>query len=149
MNNAHSFSKHIEIRWSDLDPNFHLRHSVYYDIGAFLRIAFLTENGLTTDVMKENRIGPILFREECVFKREIHFNDPIVANVSLLKCRENLSRWTMVHEIWKNPETLSAIITIDGAWIDTEKRKLGIPPPLFRKVFDRMPKSSDFHFITE
>lgn len=144
-----SFSKKIEIRWSDLDPNFHLRHSVYYDIGAFLRIAFLTEHGLTPNVMKENRIGPILFREECVFKREIHFNDPIEANVLLLKCTEDLSRWTMVHEIWKNTQTLSALITIDGAWIDTEKRKLAVPPPEFRKVFDGMPKSAGFHLITE
>jgi len=30
-----------------------------------------------------------------------------------------MSRWTMIHEIWKNNDTLGAIVTIDGAWIDT------------------------------
>jgi acyl-CoA thioesterase FadM len=29
-----SFSKELSFRWSDLDPNFHVRHSAYYDFGA-------------------------------------------------------------------------------------------------------------------
>ena len=29
-----SFIKEISFRWSDLDPNFHVRHSAYYDFGA-------------------------------------------------------------------------------------------------------------------
>ena len=33
-----SFSKQLSFRWSDLDPNFHVRHSTYYDFGAQHRI---------------------------------------------------------------------------------------------------------------
>ncbi len=47
------FSKLIQIRWSDLDPNFHLRHSVYYDWGAFCRVEFLNEHGLTAGLMQQ------------------------------------------------------------------------------------------------
>ena len=65
------YIKDVDIRWSDLDPNFHLRHSVYYDFGAYCRISFLNDNGITETVMREHKIGPVLFREECVFKREI------------------------------------------------------------------------------
>ena len=64
MNN---FIKNIEVRWSDLDPNFHVLHSKYYDFGAYCRMAFLVENGLSPATMLEHKIGPILFREECVF----------------------------------------------------------------------------------
>ena len=66
-----NFSRPVQIRWSDLDPNFHLRHSVYYDWGALCRIEFLYQFGLTTDIMQQLNFGPILFREECVFKKEI------------------------------------------------------------------------------
>jgi acyl-CoA thioester hydrolase len=135
-----SYAKKIEIRWSDIDPNFHLRHSVYYDFGAFVRISFLAEHGLTTAHMQEHHIGPILFREECVFKREIHFNDAVSINVKLLHATPDMSRWTMVHEIWKNENILSAILTIDGAWIDTQLRKLAVPPDSFREVFEKIPK---------
>jgi acyl-CoA thioester hydrolase len=141
------FSKKIEIRWSDIDPNFHLRHSVYYDMGAFVRISFMTENGLTPFIMQQNNIGPILFREECIFKREIHFNDSVEVDVRLLKSTPDMSRWTMIHDVWKNGDTLSAIITIDGAWIDTEKRKLAIPPESFKQIFEQVPRAENFEWI--
>ncbi|MEP6615993.1 MAG: acyl-CoA thioesterase [Ginsengibacter sp.] len=133
-----------EIRWSDLDPNFHLRHSVYYDFGAYTRVEFLTSHAITPAVMSENNIGPILFREECVFKRELRFGDKIKVDLKLAKSTYNFSRWTMVHEIWRNTDTLSAIITIDGAWMDTIKRKLVMPPEIFRTAFEAIPKTEDF-----
>ena len=48
-----TFSKQISIRWADLDPNFHLRHSVYYDLGSQFRMELLEEAGLTMKIMKE------------------------------------------------------------------------------------------------
>lgn len=141
------YSKHVDIRWSDLDPNFHLRHSIYYDWGAYVRISFLNEQGLTPAVLVQHFIGPILFREECVFKREIQFGDQVEVNLTLLKCRKDMSRWTMQHEIWKNSDTLSAIITIDGAWIDTKARKLAIPPDLILKGFEALPKAANFEWV--
>ena len=139
-----NYLKKVEIRWSDLDPNFHLRHSVYYDWGAYVRMCFLNEHGLTPQVMMQQHIGPIIFREEAVFKREIVFTDKVEINLRLAKCKKNMGRWTMVHEVWKNTDTLSAIITIDGAWLDTQKRKLAIPPQEFIKPFNEIPKTENF-----
>ena len=143
------YKKKVEIRWSDLDPNFHLRHSVYYDWGAFVRMSFLTEHGLTAAVMMQHHMGPILLREEAVFRKEIHFEDSIEINVKISKCTHDIRRWTMVHEIWKNEDKLSAIITVDGAWIDTEKRKLATPPELFRQGFELIPKTENFEWINK
>jgi len=144
-----AFLKPVEVRWSDLDPNFHLRHSVYYDFGAFARISFLEEKGLTAAVMAANQIGPILFREECVFKREIRMGDTVTIDVELLAAREDQSRWSIRHNIWKNGNTLSAVLTVDGAWIDVAKRKLTIPPENVLHVFSAMPKSPDFSWINK
>jgi len=140
-----AFEKKVEIRWSDLDPNYHLRHSVYYDYGAYSRLSFLNENGITPEVMLQLNIGPIIFREECLFKREIKFGDALMINLKLDKATENVSRWTMRHEIWKNGDTLSAIITVDGAWLDTKLRKLAKPPGSFKEVFERIPRTDKFN----
>src|SRR4051812_41134119 len=78
-----NYAKEVEVRWSDLDPNYHLRHSVYYDWGAYLRLTFLNENGLTPSVMLQHHFGPVLFREESVFKREIFFGDTVTINIKL------------------------------------------------------------------
>ena len=139
-----NFIKNIEVRWSDLDPNFHVVHSKYYDFGAYCRMAFLIENGLSPSFMQEQQIGPILFREECVFKREILFGDKVTINVKLDKVTGDFGRWTMIHEIYKNDETLAAIITADGAWLNTAIRKLTVPPEVVISLFECAPKTATF-----
>lgn len=144
-----TYHKEIEIRWADLDPNFHVLHSRYYDFGAFCRMAFFVENGVTPQLMQELKFGPIIFREECIFKREIAFGDSVTINFSLTKVTHDLGRWSMVHELWKNKDTLAAIITLDGAWLDTERRKLTLPPERFRNLFDNAPKAEGFEIVTK
>ena len=96
------YFKQIEIRWSDLDPNFHLRHSAYYDFGAYCRISFMNEHGLTLQLTIHNHIGPVIFREKCVFKRKIKFRHEVKINLTMGKATQDFSRWTMVHEVFKN-----------------------------------------------
>ena len=141
------YSKPVEIRWSDLDPNFHVRHSMYYDMGAYVRMSFLTEYGLGADVMVQHHIGPILFREECLFKKEIRFGDVVSINLWLKKCSTSYSRWTIEHEILINQETVAALITVDGAWIDTSRRKLTIPTEHVSATFDQFPRRNDFVWL--
>lgn len=83
------FSRIIQLRWSDLDPNFHIRHSVYYDWGAFIRVEFLNEQALTSHAMQELKFGPILFREECVFRKEIRSGDVIKMNLQLARSKQD------------------------------------------------------------
>ena len=139
-----TYTKTVEVRWSDLDPNFHLRHSVYYDWGAFVRFSFLNESGITPVFLHRHHIGPILFREECLFKREVVFNDSIHLNLQLLRSRRDASRWSMRHEVIKNGEILAAVLIVDGAWLDTSIRKLAAPPPEVRALYEAFPKSPEF-----
>jgi acyl-CoA thioester hydrolase len=141
------YTKSIDIRWADLDPNFHLRHSVYYDYGAFCRISFLEEHGLNAAFMTQHHFGPILFREECVFRKEIRLGDSVTIDLALAKARQDQSRWTIQHKIVKNGDVLAAIVTVEGAWIDVLQRKLTAPPESARHVFDKMPRSEQFEWI--
>ena len=141
------FIKTVQIRWSDLDPNFHLRHSVYYDWGAFCRIEFLNQYKLTAAVMKEIQVGPVLFREECVFRREIVSGDEVVIDLKLTKARKDYSRWSIQHQIIKGGNILAAVLTVDGAWLSIKERKLSTPPQLVLDVFDAMPKDESFQLL--
>lgn len=139
-----TFSKQLSFRWSDLDPNFHLRHSVYYDFGAQHRIEILEELGLTLKAMQKEQIGPVLFREECIFKKEINLTDVITMQTKLAKMNADSSRYSIVHELYRD-EVLCAVITVDGAWMDTKLRKLATPTPQI--VVDALavfPKTTDF-----
>ena len=141
------FIKEVQVRWSDLDPNVHLRHSVYYDWGAFCRIEFFQAHGLTTDLMQQLHFGPILFREECVFRKEIRLGDKVTINMKLVKAKRDFSRWTIQHDIQKNGEVLSAVLTVDGAWLNTAERKLATPPAKVAEVFSQIPADRDFQWL--
>jgi len=142
-----SFVKPIDIRWADLDPNYHLRHSVYYDYGAFCRIRFFEDLGLSTTRMEELKFGPILFREEAIFRKEIRMGDELTIDLQLIKSRQDYSRWTIRHQLVKNKDILAAVINVDGAWINTALRKLATPPASLTEVFAKMPRSEDFVWI--
>jgi acyl-CoA thioester hydrolase len=137
----------IQIRWSDLDPNFHLRHSVYYDWGAMCRVHYLNDHSLNAGAMQHLKIGPILFREEAVFKKEIRAEDKVYITLKLLKAKKDFSRWSIQHQVFKNESILSSIITVDGAWLNTEERKLTLPPEEAFSVFNSMPKTENFEWL--
>ena len=140
------FNRIIQLRWSDLDPNFHIRHSVYYDWGAFCRIEFLNEFGLTSQVMQQLQFGPILFREECVFRKEIRLGDEININLHILWSKKDFSRWSIRHQITKDGGNNCALLVVDGAWLDVSKRKLASPPVKVHEVFSQMPKAESFEW---
>ena len=139
----------IQIRWADIDQNRHLRHSAYYDYGAAVRMTFLNEHGLTTEKMEELKIGPVLFREEAVFKREIKLEDKITIDIEILKAASDFSRWSIRHSIVKEDGTVAAVIQVDGAWIDLSKRKLAMPTDFIKDIFKDFPVSPEFQPIPE
>ncbi len=136
----------IQIRWSDIDQNRHLRHSAYYDYGAMVRMKFLNEGGLTTEKMEELQVGPILFREEAQFRREITIEDKITVDVEIYAARDDYSRWSLRHNFLKEDGTLAASINMDGAFLNLAKRKLTQPPGFVKDIFRSFPHSSDFQF---
>ncbi len=139
------FKKEVSIRWSDIDPNFHLRHSVYYDFGAQQRIEILEEVGLSLNVMQEVGFGPIIFREECIFKREIRLSDIITITAKISKMRADGSRWTIQHVFTNLQNVECAILNIDGAWMNTKTRKLCNPTPqIVVDVLNAFPKAEGF-----
>ncbi len=141
-----NFITSIQVRWSDIDANFHLRHSVYYDWGALSRINFFNQFGFSTVAMQGLHIGPILFREECVFRKEIRLEDKVTIDLRLVKARRDYSRWTIKHTIIKNDDKVSAIITIDGAWFNTIERKLAVPPLEAVNLFKKIPLDEGFQW---
>ena len=137
----------IQLRWADIDANFHVRHSVYYDWGAMCRMEFLRAMGLTESVFHQLQIGPILFREESRFKRELQMGDTVAIDLHLLAARHDFSRWTIRHQLFKNNDTLAAILTVEGAFLNTQLRKLAVPPSLAGDTFNSMPRAEEFTWL--
>ena len=137
------FTMPIGLRWADLDPNGHVRHSVYYDWGAMARIAFLDSKGVGLDWMVKNGVGPVLFREEARFTREIRLGDEMRIDVRLSAASADGRKWQMRHRILKGTD-LAATIEVDGAWLDLRARKIVAPPADMMRAFDGFARTEDF-----
>ena len=105
---------------------------------------FYIAGGCQPKLMTSLNFGPIVFREEAVFRKEILLEDKVTISLQLLKSKKDYSRWTIRHPIVKNGDILATMLTVDGAWIDTVKRKLCLPPPEAIAAFEKMYKPEEF-----
>jgi acyl-CoA thioester hydrolase len=137
----------VQIRWADLDANRHVRHSAYYDYAAQARIDFMSSAGLDSHKLNELQIGPILFREECIFRKELRLEDRVHITTEMLRARHNFSRWAIRHHFYKNDTILSTVLTIEGAWLDLQARKLATPTAFVQQVFAAFPRATEFQWL--
>jgi len=132
------------VLWSQMDANQHMRHSAYADFAAQARLNMLESVGLKLSKLFEYKIGPVLFKEELIYLREIGINEHIKVSCEITKSRPDGSRWSIRHELYRSDDVKASVITVDGAWIDTIKRKLTVLPPELSQLFIKAPKSSDY-----
>lgn len=137
-----------QVIWAQIDANRHLRHSAYADFCAQARSNMLRDKGLSLDKIAEVGIGPVLFREELVYLREIHLNDFVQVTVTMTKYNTVNSRFSFRHEIYRSDGTKCAVVTVDGAWMDLNKRKLTVLPADWQLIVSKLPKSEDYEELT-
>lgn len=133
-----------KVMWSQVDANMHLRHSAYADFAAQARLEILEQMDFGADILARLKIGPILFREELQYLREVRPNDTVRVTCALSKCREDGARWSFQQKIFRGDNVQAALINVDGAWIDMHTRKLTALPPDVVALFLTLPKTGDF-----
>lgn len=131
-----------KVMWSQLDANMHLRHSAYADFAAQARLELLEKIGCGMKEFAKFKIGPILFREELLYFKEVRAGDTIKDTCEISKVYDNPSKWSFVQHLYKGDDVKAATINVDGAWIDLEKRKLATLPEELLKLFESIPKST-------
>lgn len=137
----------FKTRWADFDPNNHLRHTAYNDYAAESRVRFFNDNGFSLLEFNEFNIGPILFKEETDFYREIRLGEDITVEIRLKGISKNGDRFKFQHKIIKQDGVIAAVIEIYGAWMDLKTRKLTNPPKEILSTFDHLEKTVDFEII--
>jgi len=142
-----SFSVRFTSRWADFDPNNHMRHSAYNDYAAEARVRMFNAYGLSLIEFNELNIGPVLFREETSFRREIRLSEDIKVEVFLKGISENGERFRFFHKIYKEDGSLAAEIEILGAWLDLKTRKLTKPSQIVLKALEDIERTDDFEII--
>lgn len=133
--------KTFEVRWDEVDPNQHMRHTVYLTFGAQARVELFISNGIEFTGQALPDVAPVLFREEAIYRREIRFGQQVEVRTRVTALSEDAGRWSISHEVLRPDGELAATIEADGAWINMHTRKLAVPPEhvasAFRALFEK------------
>lgn len=138
------YEKSFTVRWADMDPNVHLRHSAYTDYAAQVRLDFLADQGFSMKQFAELAIGPILFREDTRFFKEVHMSETIRVTAELGGLSDDGSRWRIIHTIFKADGREAAVVAVDGAWLDLRLRKLTVPPQALTAAFANVSRHATY-----
>jgi acyl-CoA thioester hydrolase len=144
-----SYSKTFQVIWANLDPNMHLRHTAYNDYAAQVRLSYFLDKGFSVHELAKLQIGPILFREDTHFLKEVGMNETITIDCLLTGLRKDGSRWNIIHTIYKSDGVKSAVIAVEGAWLDLKVRKLTSPPEVLRDAIETMPRAENFAWLPD
>ena len=136
-----------QVMWSQIDANRHLRHSAYADICTQARCNMMNQLGFSVNECAKLGIGPILFREETVFFKEIRLDETVYVVVELTQWNKENHRFSFKQTLYNSKDIKAAVVTIDGAWMDLAQRKLCTLPMDTTQLIEDMPKSEDFRFI--
>lgn len=138
---------HVErfsVRWSDLDANRHLRNTVFSEYATHTRFRMLEAHGFTQADFERERFGPVMFREEIRYRREVLFGDEVTVNVLIAGLSADGSHWRVRQEVKRENGKDAAVLTIDGAWIHLDARKLVAPAPAVLQILQSLPRTIDF-----
>jgi acyl-CoA thioester hydrolase len=138
------FSRTYEVKWSEVDPNGHIRHTAYGDYAVDVRFHFLADNGFHLAKIREIGIGPVILREENRYLKEVVMGDAITINIKLGGISPDGSHWIFQHEILKTNGKKAAVLRVEGGWMDLNRRKLTTPPREFLDLADEMDRTEDF-----
>ncbi|MDE1193532.1 MAG: thioesterase family protein [Arachidicoccus sp.] len=132
-----------QIIWSMIDLNGHLRHSVYADFAAQSRVNFLFKSNLM-DAFKNLSIGPVLFREELIYLKELHLGEEVIVTAEVSRRRKDHARYSIRSVIYRADGLKSAIVNSDGAWFNLKTRKIVDLPEELSAKFSSVPRTEDY-----
>ena len=140
------YRRKVALRWADIDANYHLRHTVYYDLGSEQRINYLASHGVTMGFMQEQGFGPVLFREECRFLKEVRIEDELKIEMSITGLSRDFRKFAFQHRFLRGEE-VCAIVRVEGAWFDARARKVFVPPQPVIAAMEHGPRAEDLAWI--
>ena len=141
------FSKTFITKWSDIDLNGHMGNVAYCAYATNVRFMLFTEYGFNLDPMGGHPIGPIVFKEEITYYREVKIGELITVTCEVSGLSKDYKKFSFIQKIYKADQVLAAKVVIDGAWFDVKIRKAVIPPKSLVKVIETLPRMDQFQWI--
>ena len=146
MTPSKPYSMTFTIRWTDIDPNWHARHTVYSDCATQVRVSFMGEHGFPVKKWAELGIGPVVLSEQIDYFKEVTLGESMRIDLAMAGLSASRKRFRLRHQIYKEDGSIAVRINMTFGWIDLKKRKMIViddQHPV-TQVFSQLGKTEDF-----
>ena len=144
------FEMTLFTRWGDLDSNGHMGNAAYLDACVDVRFAFFASRGFSLARFTELALGPVIFKDEIEYFRELRLLDPVRITLAIAGASEDGSHFRLVNEYYRarpDDARLAARLVTTGSWLDLRRRKLTRPPDELAAVLREMPRTEEFEIL--
>ncbi len=138
------FEMSLFTRWADLDSNGHMANAAYLDACVDVRLEYFARNGFPLERFRELAIGPVIFRDEIEYFRELRLLDPYRISLRISGVADDGSHFRLVNEYRRSDDVVAARVVSTGSWLDLRARKLVKPPTELAEALRSMPRTADF-----
>lgn len=142
-----AFVTTCEVRWADLDPLGHARHTAFLDWATHCRLAAFAAHGVTSGRFQELGVGPVVFREEADYLREVSGEDRITVGFEFTGGSSDWKHFRIRHVLTRQDGVHCATVVVSGAWLDLRQRKVVVPPEPVARACQALPRSATFEVL--
>ncbi|AVP99383.1 thioesterase [Ahniella affigens] len=138
------FRQTFQAGWGDMDFNAHMANTAFLDRAADVRMMFFAAHGFPMSEFRQRRLGPVLFRDEIDYQREISLLEMFHVELTLAGLAPDGSRFIMQNTFTNDAGKLCARIQSSGSWLNLETRKLQPPPPDLLAALNEIARTDTF-----
>jgi len=141
------FVQQFRVGWGDIDGNGHMANTAFLDRAADTRVMFFSEHGFPAPRFLAERIGPVILREELVYRKELRLLDEFTVDLETLGFSSDGTRFHVSNTFRNASGEVAAVVRSQGVWFDLDQRRPRPPLPELDAVQRQMDRGDGFSEI--
>jgi acyl-CoA thioester hydrolase len=138
------FEQRFHVSWGDLDGNAHMGNTSYLDRAADTRMHYFAQNGFTVKRFAAERFGPVVVRDELVYRKELRLLEEFKVDLELAGLSQDGVRFMLRNTFRNAANEIAATVTSEGVWFDLERRRPRPPPADLNGLMRALRRADDF-----
>jgi acyl-CoA thioester hydrolase len=141
------FSTTFQAGWAHIDANAHMRNTAYLEMSVDVRLMYFQSHGFPVQEFERLRLGPVIFRDEVEYLRELRLLDSVTVTLALAGLSQDGQRFRLRNEFFVAEGKLAARVTSTGGWLNLATRKLTAPPQALAAASEALARTADFEVM--
>lgn len=138
------FEARFRVGWGDVDANGHMANTAFLNHAADARVVYFTERGFPATRFATERVGPVMARDELVYRRELRLSEEFTVDLVLAGLSADGIRFRVTNTFRDVAGEFAAKVVSEGVWFDLDARRPRLPPPELGELMRGVERDAEF-----